>query len=65
MKLENWFEHTDGLGLLRICGNVYGNPNFNEGEPVTTSPVLTQTADYVKTLNSTYELGEPRKYTPG
>jgi hypothetical protein len=52
MKLENWY-----VCGKSICGDVYGNPLFEDGTFVRTSAVQSVNMTYVNTLNSTYELG--------
>jgi hypothetical protein len=54
MRLENW--RVDGD---RVRGQVYGNPKFDEGEMVITSPIQLIDGNRLKTLNSTYVLGCP------
>ena len=56
MKIENW-----GITGNSLCGNVYGNPNFNDGDFVVTSAISkVEKLDgivQVYTRNSVYELG--------
>ena len=59
MKLEKW--HIELInGKEVVYGLVYGNPNFADSTYVRTSEVQEYDKDmkWVRTLNSTYELGE-------
>lgn len=67
MRLENWsvvstpispYEAPE-LARMLIHGEVYGNPRFIDGEPVTTSSVQKIEGNRVFTRNSVYELGTP------
>ena len=42
-----------------LCGEVYGHPDFKDGEFVTTSSIRENIMNYVSTQNTVYELGEP------
>ena len=67
MRLENWsvVSHPwspyqpPELATIQIHGEVYGNPRFFDGEPITTSTVQDVIGNQVHTLNSVYELGQP------
>jgi hypothetical protein len=52
MNLENWY-----LCGSSICGDVYGNPKFEDGMFIRTSTVQSVDEFSVNTLNSTYDLG--------
>jgi len=66
MRLENWSVGSNAssytapeLVSLRLHGNVYGHPRFDEGEEVTTSAIDKIDGDVVVTRSgSRYELGE-------
>jgi len=45
------------LREMRITGKVYNHPRFDDGEVVTTSPVLASAGNTVETQNTTYDLG--------
>lgn len=60
MRLENWYLVPE---LNRVFGNVYNNPNFEDGDRVRTSPVVSIEGDILKTQNSTYKLGKADSYT--
>lgn len=67
-RLENWSIITNSknpffapeLQSRSLHGNVYGHPNFNDGDPVSTSTL--KEFDYknrvAKTRNTEYELGK-------
>lgn len=55
--LQDWILLQD----KRIYGKCYGNPKFQDGEYVTTSPVTYQDSNIIITRSgSTYQLGIPR-----
>jgi hypothetical protein len=60
MRLENWFviHHATCISLQ---GNVYGNPRFEDGTEVRTSPIQGKRNGAAVTMNSVYELGEQDK----
>lgn len=41
----------------RLYGQVYGHPNFSEGDHISTSTVVSRNGDYIETKNSRYRLG--------
>jgi len=59
MRLEKWFI-SKVMGGEMIYGYVYDNPKFPNGEFIHTSRIVELDSNFkwVKTLNSTYELGE-------
>ena len=66
MKLENWSitDNDDGYKAPEMIrkyahGLVYGNPNFPDGHPITTSALkeINLVKGYIKTQNSIYQLG--------
>lgn len=67
MKLENWkmVELADPfmapeMRSPRLGGNVHGNPRFEEGYAITTSPIESVEGRVVTTRSgSVYELGDP------
>jgi hypothetical protein len=68
MRIENWSivcsDYIDPykapeMYSSRICGEVYGNGNFDDGTVVTTSKIISVRGDIVITHSgSEYELGE-------
>jgi hypothetical protein len=63
IKLENWSIVTQNpysppeFGLS-FHGNCYGHPRFDDGEPITTSPIVSFDNGVFGTLSgSKYELG--------
>lgn len=61
MKIDEWVLQAKYLGTKKISGKVYGNPEFEEGEPITTSSVIGKTEDgkLITKSGSIYELGNP------
>lgn len=61
-RIENWYvlEHED---LRIVRGNVYGDPRWADGGPLTTSQVVEITEDetLLVTRNTFYELGKKAK----
>lgn len=68
-RLENWSVITrtvnpfqaPELGFAALHGNVYDNPNFDDGDEVDTSVIKSIDLDkkVAQTRNTLYELGEP------
>ncbi len=60
-KLENWIVLTDLFGEKHLQGDVYGNPRFEDGLNIITSPVqkFDEKEMKVTTKNTVYYLGEP------
>lgn len=62
MKIENWYIERVAQGGYWICGNIYGNPKFEDGKFLHSS--LLKSVDFVTntcvTMNSTYVLGEAK-----
>ena len=62
MRLEKWYKFKWYDGTTRIHGRVYGNPKFEDGRSIITSPIdyisLVKDNEHCKTYNSVYELGE-------
>lgn len=60
--LRNWSVITDRIGNLRVSGDVFNNPKFDDGTRIVTSKVINLTytdPGYVlTTLNSIYQLEE-------
>lgn len=64
-RLEHWSVHTDDNPYTPpenrntyICGYVYGNPKFKDGDRVTTSRIIKSEGRVVSTYGgSQYELG--------
>jgi len=44
---------------LRLTGSVYGHPNFPDGEPVITSPIVWMAGGRAQTQNTLYILEDP------
>jgi hypothetical protein len=66
MRLENFYITIWGTHAT-ATGNVYGNPNFKDGELITTSYLrrYSLTEKKITTKNNTYELGKPSsEFTP-
>jgi hypothetical protein len=61
-KIENWFKKKvydqDLNEYTIICGTVHDYPNLGDVRSITTSPIIEICDGYVKTKNSTYELGQ-------
>lgn len=65
MRLENWSIVTIGSPYIPpehrakcLQGEVYSNPDFNDGDRVITSPISSASEDFVKTVSgSIYMLG--------
>lgn len=59
MILNNWRLITNENKHTQVVGNVYGNPNFEDGHLITTSRliVLDLVNKFIETYNSRYELG--------
>ena len=65
VRVKNWFVTSNQDGFLApelvrnyLCGNAYGHPRFNDGDPITTSPIM-GVADWnaykiVETKNTEY-----------
>lgn len=46
----------------RISGKIYNHPSYNNGEEITTSPIIKTSGKVIYTKNSFYSLeGPPRK----
>ena len=66
MKLEDWSitAHKDPfrapeLTIQRLSGKIYGHPNYEDGDEITTSPISDSNGDKIVTESgSEYELGE-------
>jgi hypothetical protein len=67
VKLENWFlvygdydpYKPPECNTQHLAGKVFGNPNFNDGEEIRTSPIVGKEGDKIVTKSgSVYELGE-------
>jgi hypothetical protein len=66
MTLENWYITIWGTHAT-ATGNVYGNPNFKDGELITTSYLRSYSLSEgkINTKNSFYKLGKPSsEFTP-
>lgn len=68
-RLENWSlgyvgESEDNtylapeLAVCNLSGNVYGHPDFDEGEFIHTSRIMKVEGKTVQTRNTLYELGQ-------
>ncbi len=53
-RLENWTYAGSGL-----CGRIYNDPRFPDGEVVYTSRVMEQGEGWAQTRNTRYVLGNP------
>lgn len=59
MRLENWYFIYFVSGKpQQCCGEVYGNEKFEDGKFVKTSKIIEVGKNFIKTRNSTYELGK-------
>lgn len=60
--LEDW-KIEQISGVLRASGKVYGDKNgrFDDGDHITTSEITENGSGWIKTLNTTYALGQPYK----
>lgn len=68
-KIERWSVRVDDSNPYKapehrplvLCGEVYGRDDFNDGDPVTTSRVLSLDVKgkVARTRNTTYAIGEP------
>jgi len=64
--LKNWsvrgYDNTPYTApeALRFClhGEVYGHPNFEDGNIITTSVIKASNYNFVETQHTVYELGE-------
>lgn len=65
-RIDNWSISSNDNGFTAperikyyVHGYVYGHPNFNDGDPVTTAYILELDVErrYVKTKSREYELG--------
>tara|TARA_R100001244_G_scaffold117145_1_gene87157 strand:+ start:939 stop:1235 length:297 start_codon:yes stop_codon:yes gene_type:complete len=71
-KIENWavvsgetnpYQAPESISR-HIRGEVYGHPNFPDGDTVTTSTLVLLEGGIAKTQNTQYSLGHPEeKYT--
>lgn len=60
-RLENWVVGMPD-GHQRLNGDVFGDPRFQDGATITTSPISHVANGRVVTMSgSEYELGAPRK----
>lgn len=63
MKLENWAViGTDPYKapeaqIPKMCGNVFGNPKFDDGKFIIISSIIGKHGNKILTTNSEYELG--------
>ena len=62
LKIENWIKKKtydyDLNEYTIVCGTVYDYPNKGDVRSIQTSPIIESSDKYVKTKNSTYELGK-------
>jgi hypothetical protein len=70
IKLENWslgnapddMYYAPEVRKVRLSGDVYNHPRFEDGKKVTTSSVKEVNGKVITTSSgSVYELGEPEK----
>tara|TARA_Y100000296_G_scaffold28962_1_gene33778 strand:+ start:757 stop:1053 length:297 start_codon:yes stop_codon:yes gene_type:complete len=47
------------LQTIKIHGEVYGHPDFEDGKEVTTSTVIKREGRFINTRNTRYHLGYP------
>ena len=59
MRIEKWFINRVADGTSIIYGFVYDNPQFENGTYIHTSKIvdIDKNFKWVRTMNSTYELG--------
>lgn len=53
MRLENWYRFGNVMH-----GNIYNNPNFDDGKIVSTSKIISVKGNVLTTKNSIYILGD-------
>lgn len=58
VRIENW-KFFRFAGERRMTGQVYGHPQFRDGETVYTSIVRYRRGNTVRTFNTLYSLGVP------
>ena len=57
-RLENWSHYV----FYTLQGNVYGHPNFQDGQEVVTSAIkVANFPSSVETFNTVYQLGNKKK----
>lgn len=67
ITLEEWFctvstndiHIPPEINLIVLVGVVYNHPKYEDGTPIKTSVIKESNGKYVKTINTTYYLGNP------